>query len=139
MIAIAILAFGFGAISWVSEMRTRSYAYRQRAFQFEMLTGWGGSGIVLPDGRAVCIWVNEDDLLRHEWAWRMAAKYQRLSYYPWQAAEPDLPPPRRLAHPRNALEMPKPDDSVRASVQGSRPPGWTFLWTWHRRGSVPWE
>jgi hypothetical protein len=68
----------------------------------------------------------------------MAAKYHRLSYYPWLAAEPDAPPPQRLAHPRRALEMPPQDNSASLSVRGLRPPAWTFLWTGRGQESRAW-
>jgi hypothetical protein len=68
----------------------------------------------------------------------MAAKYLRLSYYPWLAAEPDAPPPQHLAHPRRALELPAQNDSAKVSVLGPRRPARTFLWTWRRRESGLW-
>ena len=106
MVAIAILALVFGAISWVGEMCARSAAYRRRAFGFSMLTMRRGSLIETPDGRWVDRYNDENDLLRDAWAWRLAAKYHRLSIYPWLTAEPDAPAPQRLAHPRRALELP---------------------------------
>jgi hypothetical protein len=138
MVAIAILALVFGAISWVSEMRARSADFRRRAFGFEMSTRRAGSLAQAPDGRWVQAFDDENDLLDDAWAWRMAAKYHRLSYYPWLAAEPDPPPPQYLAHPRRALDMPARDGSASRSVRGLRPPCWTFLWTWRGQESRPW-
>jgi hypothetical protein len=132
MVAIAILALVFGAIAWVAEMRARSAAYRRRAFEFSGATMRRGTADYTPDGRWVLRFDNENDLLNDAWKWRMAAKYLRLSYYPWLAAEADAPPPQRLAHPRRALELPAQDDSVKVSVLNSRPPAWTLLWTWRR-------
>lgn len=82
MVAIAILALVFGAISWVSEMRARSADFRRRAFGLEMSTRRAGSLAQAPDGRWVQAFDDENDLLDDAWAWRMAAKYHRLSYYP---------------------------------------------------------
>jgi hypothetical protein len=137
MITVAILAIGFGAIKWVTEMRARSDAYHRRAFLFHLSTFRDGNSVMTADGRFVNGYDNENDQLMDAWALRMAAKYLRLSYYPWLAAEPDPPPPQPLAHPRRARELPERDDSVLRSVQALRPPAWTFLWTWRRRGS--WE
>jgi hypothetical protein len=131
MVAIAILALVFGAISWVGEMRARSAAYRRRAFEFSMMTMRAGSLVHTPDGRWVSWYDDENDLLCDAWALRMAAKYHRLSFYPWLAAKPDAPQPQNLAHPRKALELPAQDNSASVSVLGLRPPAWTFLWTWH--------
>ncbi len=82
MVAIAILALVFGAISWVAEMRARSATYRRRAWGFEMMTLRRNSVVPTPDGRWVSRYDHENHLLRDAWAWRMAAKYLRLSYYP---------------------------------------------------------
>ena len=101
MIAVATLAVAFGAISWVAGMRVRSAAYRQRAFEFQMSTLRSGSMVRTPDGRWVDGWEDENDWLNDARAWRMAARYLRLSYYPWLTAEPDEPPPRLLEHPRS--------------------------------------
>jgi hypothetical protein len=139
MITVAILAIGFGAIKWVAEMRARSAAYRRRAVEFRLSTLRTGSMFTTADGREVDRYDNENDRLMDAWAWRMEAKYRRLSYYPWRAAEPDPPPPRPLAHPRSALELPERDDSVVTSVRALRAPAWTFLWSWRRQGSAPWE
>jgi len=129
MIAIAILAIGFGAIKWVSDMRARSDAYRRRAWEF-LANVHVGSVSTTPDGRTVNRYENENVRRRNEWAWRLAWKYRRLSYYPWLVAEPDPPPPRPLAHPRSAWELPERDDPFVPWAQDSRPPAWTFLWTW---------
>jgi len=137
MMAVAILAVGFGAFEWVAKMRDRAAAYRRRAFEYEMRTLRMGSMVSTTDGRWVDRYEDENDRLQDAWAWRMEAKYQHLSYYPWLAVEPDPPPPEPLAHPRGAREMPKRDDSVIAAVRGSRPPAWTILWTWRREGSAP--
>jgi hypothetical protein len=138
MITVAILAIGFGAIGWIAEMRARSAAYWLQYCELAMSTARCGSFAPTADGRLVNVYDDENDRLRDAWAWRMAAKYLHLSYYPWLAVEPDPPPPRPLAHPRSALELPAPDESVRTWVRDSRPPAWTFLWT--RRGQVaPWK
>jgi hypothetical protein len=132
MIAVAILAIGFGAIKWVAEMRARSSDYRRRAIEFECRTLRRGSMVWKGGNRWVDRFDNENDCLRDDWARRMAAKYERLSYYPWLAAEPDPPPPLPLADPRSALELPGLDCSTVTSVCDLRPPAWTFLWTWRR-------
>jgi hypothetical protein len=73
-----------------------------------------------------------DDCLRVDWPRRMAAKYERLSCYPWLAAEPEPSPPLPLAHPRSARELPGLDYSNVTSVYDLHPPAWTLLWTWRR-------
>ena len=65
-----------------------------------MSTMRSGSLVHTPDGRWVQAFDDENDVLHDAWARRIAAKYRRLSYYPWLAAEHDAPPPQRLAHPR---------------------------------------
>lgn len=137
MITIAILAIGLGAIKWVVAMRVRSAAYQRWAYEFMLTTVRHGSAVRTADGR----WVNihENDRLRDDWAWRLAAKYRRLSYYPWLEAEPDPPLPRPLAHPRSALDLPERDFSLAASVRALRPPAWTFLWTRPRPSWVFWD
>ena len=82
---------------------------------------------------------NANDRLRDAWAWRMEAKYLHPSYYPWLAPEPDPPPPPPLAHPRRSLDLPAREYSEVTTVPVLRPPPWTFLWTWRRQGSAPWE
>jgi hypothetical protein len=139
MIAVAILAIGFGAIKWVAEMRARSSDYRRRAIEFERRTLRRGSLVRTDDGRWVDRFDNENDRLGDDWARRMAAKYERLSYCPWLATEPDPPPPLPLAHPRSARELPGLDYWNVTSVYDLRPPAWTFLWTWRRQGSALWE
>jgi hypothetical protein len=119
-------------------MRTRSVAYRRRAWECMSFTFRHGSLVRTADGRWVDRYENENDWREDDWAWRMAAKYRCLSYYPWLAAEPDPPPPRPLTHPRSAWELPERDNSPAVSVRAMRPPAWTFLWTWHRRGLGPW-
>ncbi len=139
MVAIASLALVFGTISCVAEMRARSDAYRRRASEFAMSTLRRSHDVPLPDGRWVDNFDTENDLLHDAWKWRMAAKYLRLSYYPWLAAEPDPPRPVPLAHPRKALELPAQDNSVKKSVVDSRPPVWTFVWTWRWQGLPFWQ
>jgi hypothetical protein len=139
MIAIVILAIGLGAIKWIVETRARSAAYQRRAYEFRLSTLRHGSTVRTADGRSVSIYENENNWLRDDWAWRLAAKYRRLSYYPWLTAEPDPPPPRPLAHPRSALDLPERDFSLAESVRALRPPAWTFLWTWPRQGLAFWE
>lgn len=131
MVLIAILAISFGAISGIARLRARSYAYRQRAYGFRLSTVRSGSAILLPDGRLVGIWENQNTRREDERAWQMAAKYQRLSYYPWLDADPDPPPPQPLEHARPGRELPPPDITIEATVRNSRPPIWTFLWTSH--------
>ncbi|MHB1557763.1 MAG: hypothetical protein ACYC61_09805 [Isosphaeraceae bacterium] len=128
MFLIAIVAVSFGAISWVARMRARSYAYLGQAYYYEMLADHPDSGHILTSGRYAHH--NENYDIEQEWAWRMAAKYMRLSYYPWLDADPD-PPLQLLTHPRTALQLPAPDESLRASVRCMSPPAWTFLWTRH--------
>jgi hypothetical protein len=138
MMAVALLAAVFGATSWVARMRVRSADYRRRAVEFEVLTMHSGSTTETADGRRVALWDNENTRHEDDWAWRLEAKYLRLSYSPWMAAEPDPPPPRPVAHPRWAAELPERDYTAASPVLDSRPPAWTFLWTWHPQGSVPW-
>jgi hypothetical protein len=130
MIAVAVLAIGCGATRWMAEMRARSAAHRQRASEFYGFMFRVGSFSRTADGRSVDLSDNENKRLMDDWELRMVAKYLRLSYYPWLTAEPDPPPPRRLAHPRSALDLPKRDDSLARSVLAMRPPAWTFAWTW---------
>jgi hypothetical protein len=132
MLAVAILAIGFGAIKWVAEMRARSSAYRRRAIEFERRTLRRSSLVRTADGRLVDRFDNENTWLGDDWARRMAAKYERLSYDPWLTAEPDPQPPLPLAHPRSARELPARDYSATTSLRVLRPPTWTFLWTWRR-------
>ena len=130
MVAVAVFAVGFGGVAWVASMRALSAAYERRAEEFQLLTARMGSMVTTPDGRWVSRYDDENDLLSDAWAMRLAVKYQRLSYYPWLAVEPDLPPPEPLAHPRSARDVPERDDSPARSFFGSRPPAWTFPWTW---------
>ena len=53
MFALAILAVGFGAISWVARMRDRSDACRRRAFELHVSTLGMGSMVRTADGRWV--------------------------------------------------------------------------------------
>jgi hypothetical protein len=129
MVAVAVAAIGFGSIAWVIRMRTLSADYRRRAKEFERLTFRIGSTVKTPDGRLVNPHDDENNQLRNAWAWPLAARYLRLSYYPWLAVEPDPPPPERLARPRSALDLPEPDHSLARWYYGSPPPPWTFLWT----------
>jgi hypothetical protein len=139
MITVAILAIAFGAISWVARMRDRSSAYRQRAVEFLQRTARIRTMVLTADGRWVDGWENENHWLNDARAWRMAAKYERLSYYPWLTAEPDEPPPRLVERPRSARELPARDYSLATALRALRPPAWTFLWTWRRQGSALWE
>ncbi len=132
MVAVAVFAISFGAMTWVARMRALSATYRQRAANFSWLTARIGSIVMMPDGRWVNRYEDENDRLRDAWALCLAAKYLRLSYYPWLPVEPDPPPPEPLAHPRNAFTLPERDSSPAVSFFESRPPAWTFLWTWHR-------
>jgi hypothetical protein len=129
MIVVAVLAVGFGAIKWVAEMRARSADYRRRAFEFVLLALRRGSMVHTDDGRWVDRYEDENVRRHDEWARRMEAKYLRLSYYPWLAAEPDPPPPKPLAHPRNPFALPEA-----LPIERPRRPAWTFLWT---RESTP--
>ena len=131
MIAVAILAAVFAATSWVVEMRDRAGEYRRRALEFHVAAMHMGSRTETADGRWVGLWDDENSRLQDEWAWRLEAKYMRLSYYPWKDAGADPPPPQPLAHPRSALVLPEQDFSTSNAVFDSRPPAWTFLWTWH--------
>jgi hypothetical protein len=139
MIAIAILALGLGTGSWVARMRARSAAYWQRAVYFNVHTCMDGSSVKTTDGRWVFSCETENDRRQDKWARGMAAKYLRLSYYPWLNAELDPPPPRKRPFPRSARELPPPDDSDLRSLQRMHPPAWTFLWTWPPPGHATWE
>jgi hypothetical protein len=130
MIAVAIVAVSISAISWVVEMRTRSTAYERRAIEFAGSTARGGSGFVTKDGRWVSKYDDENDWLRDAWACKMAKRYWRLSDYPWLPVEPALPPPERLDNPRPAIDLPAELDHTDCWNRESRPPAWTFLWTW---------
>ncbi len=129
MVAVAILALSLRAILWLVEMRTRSAAYQRRAWEIGLMTARSGSGILTSDGRWVGIGEDENTRLHDAWACKLAEKYWRLSDYPWLPVEPDPPPPERLAQPRRAIDLPAEMESD-CWDRGSRPPAWTFLWTW---------
>jgi hypothetical protein len=131
MMAVVILALSLRAIFWVVEMRTRSAAHRQRAWEFALMRACVASFVPMNDGRWVDRYEDENTRLRDAWARRMSEKYWHLSDYPWLAVEPDPPPPERLAHPRTAFELPELEwNGLLVGERGSRPPAWTFLWTW---------
>ena len=129
MAAVAILALSLWAILWVVEMRTRSIAYERRALEFGLMTARMGSGLVTSDGRWVSKYDDENDWRHDAWACMLAAKYWRLSDYPWLPVEPDPPPPEPLPHPRCAIDLPAEMQSG-CWNRDSRPPFWTLLWTW---------
>ena len=141
MVAVAIVALSLGAIRWVVEMRHRSAAYQRRALEYAVSIRCSTGILVrMPDGRWVDRYRYQDENDRRDdaWARQLAAKYRRLSYTPWLAAGPDPPRPVRLAHPRNAFELPAKVITEVDVDQPSwdwveRPPAWTFLWTWPRR------
>jgi hypothetical protein len=132
MIAVAIFAVSLGAVRWVAEMRTRSADYQRRAEEFAASTARLSSGVFTKDGRLVNKYDNENTWLHDAWACKLAEKYWRLSDYPWLPVEPDPPPPERLAHPRPAINLPA-EHRLDCWNRSSRPPAWTFLWTWRRR------
>jgi hypothetical protein len=129
MIAVAIVALLMGGSLWIVQMRTRSASYRQRAFEFAVMTARSGSGILTKDGRWVSRYDNENDWLRDAWACKLAEKYWGLSHYPWLPVEPDPPPPERLARPRPAVDLPAELQPGCWSIDLDAP-WWTFLWTW---------
>jgi len=129
MAGVAALALLLRAAFWVAEMRSRSAAYRVRAFEYAITTAHTGSFVRTGDGRRVDRFADENVRREGEWGRRMADKYRRLSVYPWMAVGPDPPPPERLAHPRGAFEFPEEDDSPPREGYDS-PPAWTFLWTY---------
>jgi type II secretory pathway pseudopilin PulG len=131
MVAVAIVGLLMGTGRWVVVMRTRSAAYDRRAQEFGMMTARGGSAVLTADGRLISINDDENDWLRDAWACKLAEKYWRLSDYPWLPVEPDSPRPERLAHPRPATALPAEMESG-CWNRASRPPAWTFLWTWPR-------
>ena len=131
MVAVAILAVSFKGVSWVVVMRIRSAEYRRRAFEFGLMTSRNGGDVPARDGRWVNKYDDENDWLLDAWACKLAGKYWRLSDYPWLLVEPDPPPPKRLAHPRPATDLPAEMESG-CWGRASRPPAWTFLWTWSR-------
>jgi hypothetical protein len=131
MIAVVVAAVLMGVSRWIVVMRTRSAAYNRRAQEFGWTTARMGSGILTEDGRWVSINDDENDWLRDAWACKLAEKYWRLSDYPWLPVEPDPPPPERLAYPRRATALPAEMQSG-CWNRASRPPAWTFLWTWRR-------
>ncbi len=137
MIAVAIAGLLMGASLWVVEMRTRSLAYRSRAYDFLGMSAlWLGKGGVTKDGRWVNLYDDENRYLRNAWARGLAEKYWQLALRPWLPVEPDPPPPEPLAHPRSALDCP-------AELQQRGPwclwarqpvyPWWTFPWTWYNQ------
>lgn len=129
LIAVAVVALGMGAVSWTATMRARSVAYRRRASELEWSALRDGKIVFLPDGRWYDRFENENHRRHDEWALRLAAKYQRLSYYPWLIADPDPPPPKPLPNPRSSRDLPGSIEPLRTSLYESRPPAWTFLWT----------
>lgn len=138
MVLVATIALSLGAIRWVVEMRHRSTAYQRLRFEYEVSMMRSGSFVRMNDGRLVDRYEDENDRLHDAWASQLVAKYRRLSYYPWLAAEPDLPRPAPLAHPRSAFELPARittgvDVNELRDDWFPRPPAWTFLWTWPRR------
>jgi hypothetical protein len=133
LIAVAVVGLLMGAGRCVVVMRTRSAAYRERAYEFGfMTTRVYGKGVQAKDGAYVNAYDNENNYLRYVWAREMANKYWQLADRPWLPVEPDLPPPEPLAHPRSAVDCP-------AELRSRGPwcrwlvepvyPWWTFLWT----------
>jgi hypothetical protein len=131
MVGLVVIAPSLRSILWVVEMRTKSVAYESRAQSFAWMTAHAGSGTFTSDGRFINIWEDENTWLQDAWACKLAEKYWRLSDYPWLPAEPDPPPPEPLAHPRRAIDLPAGIQTGCLS-RASRPPAWTFLWTWRR-------
>ena len=136
MISVVIVGLLMGASLWIVEMRTRSAAYRQRAFEFGDMTGFRlGRTVQAKNGRSVNPMDDENTYLRYAWATKLAEKYWRLADRPWLPVEPDPPPPERLPHPRPAVDCPEGIQSWgwnrhrREQVY----PWWTFLWTWRQR------
>ena len=73
-------------------------------------------------------------LLNNAWAYKMAVKYRRLSYYPWLPVEPDLPRPDPLAKYQYVFNCSLPIEENPWPRYGNiRPPAWTFLWAWRRQ------
>jgi hypothetical protein len=121
-----------GESLWIVEMRTRSADYNRRAWEFlDCRRSWDRS-IITKDGRSVSAYDNENDWRKYAWACKLAQKYWRLSDYPWLPVEPDPPPPERVDHPRRAVDLPA-EMELHGWNRSSRPPAWTFLWTWRRR------
>jgi hypothetical protein len=133
LIAVAIVGLLMGAGRWVVEMRTRSAAYRERAYAFLGMTGQVfGSYVRANDGGHVNVYDNENTYIQYAWAREMVYKYRRLADRPWLTAEPDPPRPGRLAHPRPAVECPAELRSRGPSIRWCLEPvypWWTFPWT----------
>jgi hypothetical protein len=133
IVAVAIVGLLMGAGRWVVEMRTRSAAYRARAFEFVDMTGRSGKAVRAHDGRWVNGFDDENSYLEDGWHRELAERYWRLADRPWLPAEPDPPRPERLAHPRPAAECPAELRSRGPScLWYNEPvyPWWTFPWTW---------
>ena len=129
MVVVAIVGLLMGGSLWIVRMRTRSAAYRQRAFEFSLMTARDGGVIFTEDGKFHSKYDNENDWLRDAWACKLAEKYWRLSLRPWLPVEPDPPPPELLAHPKNTVD----DENEMYPCRGDSNldiPWWTFLWTW---------
>ena len=129
MIVVAIVGLLLGASLWVLEMRTRSAAYRRRAGEFGDMTYRAGSSVWTKEGRMVNFYDSENNWIRDEWAYKLAEKYSRLADRPWLPVDPDPPPPKPLAHPRKAVDLPA---DFRSWQWDGKPvcPWWTFLWVW---------
>ncbi len=134
MIAVAVIATIFGAVSWVGKMRVRSAAYRQRAVGFEWMTAHARSGYFTPGGRYLDRWDDENVRHKDDWAWQLEAKYLYLVSHPWLDAEPDPAPPEPIPHPKHGLELPEQKRPEGPSAMDWDPPRWTFLWTWRQSG-----
>jgi hypothetical protein len=139
MIAVAIVGLLVAAGRWVVEMRTRSALYNRRAIDFANCTvGLFSAGskafITRKDGTLVHANDTEYKLLNNAWAYKMAVKYRRLSYYPWLPVEPDLPRPDPLAKYQDVFNCSLPiEENPWPRYGNMRPPAWTFLWAWRRQ------
>jgi hypothetical protein len=139
MIAVVIAGLLMGAGRWVVGMRTRSALYNRRAVDFMnctvgLFSADARSYITRKDGTEVHKNDTEYKLLNNAWAYKMAMKYRRLSYYPWLPVEPDLPRPDRLAEYKDAFNCSLPvEENPWPGYGRMRPPAWTFPWTWRRQ------
>ena len=136
MVAVAIVGLLIGSGRWVVVMRTRSAAYRKRAYEFagsNVRIYASDFDVTAKDGMSVSVHEDENFWLREEWAKKLGEKYWRLADRPWLPAEPDPPRPEPLVHGRSAIDCPaalRLKGPLYRWVKDPVYPWWTFLWTW---------
>ena len=129
MIAVAFVAALFGAVRWDLRMHARSEAYREQAEKYRRRNNGWRSGYFSPDDDKFDRYDSEDRRIKDIWPWFLEAEYLTLSYYPWREADLDPEPPKRLAYPTGAFELPY-IETVMGGRRAPRPPFWVILWTW---------